>query len=143
MTTDLAEFLRARYAEARAREEGKWAIRADVPFEVTFVYEGDGEYVEIGRLGRRMSADEFWKQWGEPAPDPGVLADLDSKLTIVEAHPITRDVIPESPDGRHGFGCATCHQDEGLIIDRGWCTTLRALGSVYASHPHYREEWRP
>jgi hypothetical protein len=139
MTTDLAEFLRARYGEARRAEEGKTQVKRDAPpYEIR--YERGGEYAILD--GHRIDAAEFWSAYGEPCPDPGVLADLDSKLTIVKAHPITRDVIPESPDGRHGFGCATCHQDEGLIIDRGWCTTLRALGSIYATHPDYREEWR-
>lgn len=125
---DLAEFLRARYAEERAeaeRQPDEGAFDMD-PWEIRKDVEGgwpSTDYLRIAKLR--------------------VFAEADAKLAIIKAHPVTRDVTPESPDGRHGFGCETCHQDEGLIIDRGWCVTLRALAAVYAEHPGYYEGWRP
>jgi hypothetical protein len=75
--------------------------------------------------------------------DPArVLREVGAKRDIVKFHPITRDVIAVKPDGLHGFGCATCHQDEGLTMGYGWCATLLALAAVYADHPDYRAEWR-
>jgi hypothetical protein len=71
-----------------------------------------------------------------------VLAALDARLALLDEHPTTRDVIAEKPDGLHGFGCATCHQDEGLIVGYGWCRTLRLLAAPFAAHPDYDEGWR-
>lgn len=64
------------------------------------------------------------------SPD-NVLRRCAADRKILAAHPVTRDVITVQPDGTHGFGCATCHQDEGLIIGDGWCDTLLALAEAH------------
>lgn len=144
---EITEFLRARYAEARKAEMGKLAVRLDAPWDYTMVHDWDNTYVLIGKgespFRPRMSIEEFNERHTDPAPDPFVLADLDAKLALIDEHPATRDVIAEKPDGLHGFGCATCHQDEGRIVGYGWCRTLRFLAVPYADHPGYRQEWRP
>ena len=132
--SDIAEFLRARYAEQRALAEaardGNWDFKPYPPLEV------GGDPVKYEAMMARV-------RFVEALQPSQVLADLDAKLAILDEHPATRDVIAEKPDGLHGFGCATCHQDEGLIIGYGWCRTLRLLAVPFAAHPDYDERWRP
>ena len=139
---ELVAFLRARLDEEEMLAKERLCINCGVLTAPLRSHLGVTGYTHDGPAweGKRCRGSITG---AEPVQNPArALSEVEAKLAIIKAHPITRDVIPESPDGRHGFGCATCHQDEGLIIDRGWCTTLRALGSVYASHPDYREEWR-
>ena len=44
-------------------------------------------------------------------------------------------------EGQHLGGCTICAGDNSEAAYP--CPTLRALASVYAGHPDYREEWRP
>lgn len=81
--SEIADFLRARYAAARKVEESKRRLRNDIDFEWEHHYGMDDEYVLLGGH-RRVDADEFWQQHGEPAPDPAVIADLDAKLALVD-----------------------------------------------------------
>lgn len=129
----LVEFLRARYTEAREREEAKRTLRNDVPFEFTWSYEMDREYVEIGSLKQCMAAEDFWAQYGVSAADPDVLADLDVKLAILDLHARLGD----SPF------CATCDAPSGIPGQPDGCATLRLLAVPFAKHPDYDERWRP
>jgi hypothetical protein len=71
-----------------------------------------------------------------------VLAECEAKRRIIEEH---------APD--KGYELDTCHRCADWE-DPGWdhepppsvvypCLTLRALALPYASHPDYRDEWRP
>jgi hypothetical protein len=123
VVSGLVEFLRARYTEARKREESKRTIACNLPFEWSHVYDRDGEYVEIGWEKRRVSADEFFEQYGESAADPDVLADLDAKLRLLD----WSDWPGGGPDCRDGYEWA-------LVI----------LAVPFAAHPDYdTERWRP
>jgi hypothetical protein len=73
-----------------------------------------------------------------------VRRECDAKRRIVELH------APVEVYRGRPLVCTVCVQvDDGgdyVIGAPGdvWpCTTLRALASVFADHPDYREEWRP
>lgn len=136
----LVEFLRARYEEARTRENGK---RRSIPsafdgHDVEVRYSCDeGEQVFVN--GHPYPAEKYFEVATETAPDPDVLADLDAKLAVLDEH---QDVN----DG----DCGTCVNGKwgypthgGSIPQRHPCRTLRLLALPYAAHPNYREEWRP
>ncbi|MWA08767.1 DUF6221 family protein [Streptomyces sp. BA2] len=119
--SEIAEFLRARYAIARKSEENKRRLRNDIDFEWEHRYEMDNEYVLLGGH-RRVDADEFWRQSGEPAPDPAVIADLDMKLALVD--------LLESAESWNGY--------------RTGSTALHILAQPFVGHPdHKGEEWAP
>jgi hypothetical protein len=135
----IVEFLRARYTEARRREESKRTIARNLPFEWTHIYDGDAEYVEIGWEKRRVSADEFYEEHGESAADPDVLADLDAKLGIVDEHQDVNDGdCGTCVNGRWGYPT-----HGGSSPQRFPCKTLRLLAVPFAAHPDYDERWRP
>lgn len=113
------EFLRARYTEAREREEAKRTLRDDVPFEFTWSYEMDRAYVEIGSLKQRMAAEDFWAQYGVSAADPDVLADLDAKLRLID--------WVEWPGG--------------LDTRDAYEWTMAVLAVPFAKHPDYDQRW--
>ena len=80
--------------------------------------------------------------------DPArVLRECEAKRRIVEAHPLTRNVVPVWSGETPGVACANCaalgRGDGDIVEDIGPCDTLCALASVYADHPDYREEWKP
>lgn len=80
--------------------------------------------------------------------DPArVLAECKAKRAIVEAHPIITGprILPVDTSGTN-YGCETCHALDKTHADSyveaiGYCDTLRALASVYAADPAWREEW--
>ena len=137
----LVEFLRARYAEALAREEGTWRVIPS-PFdgrEVEIRYSSDyGQEVIVD--GHPYPAEEYFRIATEPAPDPTALADLDAKVKLLNLH------APDSFNGASGYvSCKECGQ--GYEVHE-WgpkypCATVRLLALPYADHPDYREEWKP
>lgn len=136
--SNIAEFLRARYAEARQAQVGKCVIPSGLPFRWTHVFRHTEEFVLI-EGANRMSVDAFYEQYGEPAPDPAVLADLDAKLAVLDEHPDVND-----------GGCGTCVDGRwgypthgGSSPQRYPCRTLRHLAVPFAAHPDYDERWRP
>ncbi|WP_020135033.1 DUF6221 family protein [Streptomyces sp. 351MFTsu5.1] len=137
----IVEFLRARYAEARQREENQRRVRGDFPYEVSICKEFDEEFIEIGAGGFRMAPAEFWERYGEPAVDPAVLADLDAKQQLISQIFAYEAKI----DGE--WGC--CHS--AGQIEAGMCEgtrpddipALRLLAVSFAAHPDYDERWRP
>jgi hypothetical protein len=120
-TLTLTDFLLARIAEdeatARAYRDGAWSGNP---------YAGDGD-------GSDFRYDERF----DPAR---VLAQCAAHRAIVEAHPITTEVVGYG-HRTHDFGCVTCHDWDGVTSGLGYCPTLRALASVYADHADYRPEW--
>lgn len=137
--TDLHEFLRARYTEARTRENGK---RRPIPsafdgHEIEMSYSPDeGETLLVDSHPYPVAT--YLALATEPAPDPEVLADLDAKLAILDEH---QDVN----DG----DCGTCIDGlwgypthGGSSPQRFPCRTLRLLAMPFAAHPDYDERWK-
>ncbi|MGW4223008.1 DUF6221 family protein [Streptomyces bauhiniae] len=123
--TEIANFLRARYAEARVRENGKRRRKPSVfdgrDVEWQYQYENTTLLVD----GHPFPEDQFFEIATEPAPDPNVLADLDAKLAIVD---LCVDFL---------------HDDEGGT-DACAESTLCLLAQPYAGHPNYKgEKWKP
>lgn len=138
--TDIADFLRARYLEARKREEGVRRMKCPGPF--------DGHDVELDSDGRvwiereEYPAERYWELASEPGADAFTLADLDAKLAIIDEAFRHQAVI----DGEWGCG----HNAEA--ISAGLCPEqrpndsriLRLLAQPFAGHPdHKGEEWAP
>jgi hypothetical protein len=82
VTDDLATFLRARYAEARAAEMRKRTMVLDVYAAHDVVIRSDEpDFVFIN--DHPTPAAAYWESTTRPAPDAFVLADLDSKERIL------------------------------------------------------------
>jgi hypothetical protein len=130
----IAAFLRARYTEAKTREESRRSVSGNLPFEWTHVY----EYVEIdGRF--RVPVDAFYEKHGQPSADPVVLADLDAKLAVIDEHQDVNDGdCSTCVDGRWGYPT-----HGGSSPQTHPCRTLRHLAVPFAAHPDYDERWRP
>lgn len=85
----------------------------------------------IGMAGRRFP--------GAPSP-ARVLADVAAKRKVMELH----EIVPADVGfgQSKGFGCVTCDWDRDYgIAPTGGCDTLRALASVYATHPSFNPDW--
>ncbi|MGA4726281.1 DUF6221 family protein [Micromonospora taraxaci] len=68
--------------------------------------------------------------------DPArVLAEVDAKRRILDAHPIEYSKVSEYTD------CAACVDVDSY--DAYPCLTVRLLALPYADRPGYRDEWRP
>jgi cytochrome c5 len=79
---------------------------------------------------------------GRPTPDQvrhivrhdpaAVLRRIAADRKILEAHPITTEVINPGYGKRVAdFGCATCHDWDGVTEGYGWCDTVRLLAEGY------------
>lgn len=81
---DIAEFLRARYAEARKTEEGKRRVipSAFDGHEIEMLREGGEEQLLVN--GHPYPIEKYTEIATEPAPDQATLEDLDAKLSILE-----------------------------------------------------------
>jgi hypothetical protein len=126
MSQDIADFLRARYAEQRGRELAKRREREDAPLEYEIIRDWEDAYVRIGPAGAprrpRVSLEEFQQRYTESAPDPMVLADLDAKERLLE----WSNWPGGGPDSRDAYEYA-----------------LAEMARPFAGHPDHREEWRP
>jgi hypothetical protein len=150
---DFAAFMAARYdeAEALAQQAGgdEWADNGDVVSAAL----AKGDY---GPRGYWVAAASFaceseWEPLHEghaefiAANDPAHrLADIKLKRAILAEH--AHCAAASWPDRTvpRGFGCSICHwhPDYGQLDD-GWCATVRQLGTEFASHPGYKESWKP
>lgn len=139
--SDIADFLRARYTEARARENGKRRSIPSVFDGHDVVIEGDAEGTRVLVDGHEYPADQYWEIATEPAPDPDAIADCDAKIAVVDLH-----------DSAGSHRCPTYDQYPGTerYVDHEPrirvqpCSTLRVLAQPYAGHPdHKGEEWAP
>ncbi|MCX4232028.1 DUF6221 family protein [Streptomyces ortus] len=82
--SDIADFLRARYAEARTKAEG-WRRQIPSVFDgrdVEIVHESGNSTLLVD--GHPYPADKYYEVATVPAPDPDVIADLDAKLALVD-----------------------------------------------------------
>lgn len=130
MSEVLVAFLRARYMEARERENQK---RRSIPSpfdgrDVEFRY-SKGQQGEVFIDGRPFPADEYYAIATEPAPDPAAIADLDSKLAIVSEYEQAAQFYSAHPSAPAGEA-------------HGLRTALRLLAQPHADHPDYRKEWQ-
>lgn len=135
----IVEFLRARYTEAKERENEK---RRTIPSpfdgrKVEIHVSSDGPQVVVD--GRPYPPARYFELATEPAPDSAVLADLDAKLAVLDEHPDVND-----------GDCGTCVNGHwgypthgGSSPQRHPCRTLRLLAVPFAAHPDYDERWRP
>ena len=146
--TTLIEFLTARLDEderaARAATSGTWHAAPDAPGLGTWMITahdatpGGGEVVcegdrEGGGVIREQDAVHIVRH--DPAR---VLREVAAKRKILAEH-------REEGRGDHR-GCAGCGWaagDEVRLNEVEECPTLRALASVYADHPDYRQGWAP
>ncbi|MFD3999853.1 DUF6221 family protein [Streptomyces rubiginosohelvolus] len=126
--TDLADFLRARIAERRAIAEAAspwpWKTNPDDPEEVLA---SDGILVaDVFALSSNQTLNTAtFIATNDPA---GVLADLDTKLAIVDLlAPIVADESYQGPD--HYGGVDACEK------------ALSLLARPFAGHADYKEDW--
>ncbi|MGW0905009.1 DUF6221 family protein [Streptomyces sp. NPDC002853] len=138
--SEIADFLRARYAERRAlalsASPGPWHVNE----ESDEVLAMDGIAVAEGFAlsGRQLRATTEHIAANDPVD---VIADCDAKLALVDLH------APDSCGGAVAHvTCKECSQgyevhEWGLKYP---CRTLRILTRPFAGHPdHKGEEWAP
>ena len=123
---DLVEFLRERLDEDAteiARHPVDGSALTDPDWDLTATCEVNypcSPYIEIGK--------------------DRALAEIDAKRRIIARH---------RPIARAGYqACAQCRiawpESPNKLVGTLWpCPDLRDLAAVYASHPEYRDEWRP
>ncbi|WP_081224731.1 DUF6221 family protein [Streptomyces sp. M41(2017)] len=151
--SEITDFLRARYAEARDRQQrivrGTWEPGACCPVcsrptsGMTTSLGGQSIGWPLGSFdpcGHEVHEASVMTQFEEPAPDPDVIADLDAKLALIEEHPDVNDgSCGTCVDGRWGYPT-----HGGSTPQRHPCRTLRLLAQPFAGHPdHKGEEWAP
>lgn len=150
-TSTLTEFLLARIAEDEAVARDA-AVLAETPWLATY-----GRQVETARDGYLVTPEDEHSYSNDPTDavsqhiarhDPArVLTECESKRRIVEAHPLTTDVVPVWTGSTPGYACDNCARlskadPKSIVEDIGACDTLAALAAVYADHPDYDESWR-
>ena len=130
--SDLADFLRARYAEARARVHATVRVIPS-PFDGhDLVWTSDAEGERLLVDGHPFPVDKYLEMATEPAPDPEVLADLDDKLALVDL-----------ADGTLKYAEGDSEVDHYGALDLAE-RALRLLAQPFAGHPdHKSEEWAP
>lgn len=154
--SDIADFLRARYVEAKEREQSKRQLIPSVfdGHDIKLVRDFDGERLLVD--GHPYPVEKWREIATEPAPDPDVIADLDAKLALVD------DLLAERHevvDGDCWYTCAaaTGERDGGETCDDnrlgGPCDCgrdarvnrrLAILAQPFAGRPdHKGEEWAP
>jgi hypothetical protein len=136
----LVEFLRARLAEDEAlageAPPGPWHIGNAVdPTQPCNVHTFPGARMVADGLNW-LVAEHIARQ--NPAR---VLAEVEAKQQIIDAHKPSR---PEYRPRRE-FVCETCSTAQAWDgeANEANCLTLRLLALPFASHPNYREEWKP
>lgn len=137
-TMTLTDFLLARIAEdeavaRKAYPSGRWSI--------------DTSKRQVGITGDIAAQDAPWRfaQASEGCTaqhiarhDPArVLAECAAKRQIMEELGLISGETKPGADVRRGNPLAANR------VARGANRALRALASVYADHPDYRDEWRP
>lgn len=142
--TEIADFLRARYAEARDRQQrivrSTWELGALCPVcsrptsGLKSSLGGRSFGWPLGSFepcGHEIHESSVMAQFEEPAPDPDVIADLDAKLQILDEVVPEIDAMEDRIDAEWGAGDPT--QRESM-------TLLRILARPFAEHPSYRKE---
>jgi len=138
--TGLVEFLGARLDEdeqiAREAPPGPWHIGNAVdPTKPCHVHTFPGVRLVADGLNW-LVAEHIARH--DPAR---VLAEVSAKRQQIDEHqPARPQYMP-----RQTRGCLTCTTAQAWddLADEANCRTLRLLALPYASHPEYREGWRP
>lgn len=148
--TDLADFLRARYAERRAIAEAAspwpWKINPDDPEEV--LASDDILVADVFALSSNQTRNTAtFIATNDPAD---VIADLDAKLAIIDAY------LPPDADPHPGLPCINFKgQDPADYSEYDSCSrhldaaprllrsdhVLRILARPFAGHTDYQEDW--
>lgn len=146
--TEIADFLRTRYAEARDRQQqivrSTWEVGALCPVcsrptsGMTSSLGGQSDGWPVGSFepcGHEVYEASAMAQFEEPAPDLDIIADLDAKLRILDEVVPEIDAMEDRIDAEWGAGDPT---------ERESMTLLRILAQPFAGHPDYMgEEWAP
>lgn len=151
--TALADFLRARYEEARQREQGKRTVVPSVfdDHEVEWRYNlGEPETLYVN--GHSYPVEKYTEIATAPAPDPDVIADLDAKLALLEDLLAERHDVVE--DCWYTCAAATEERDGGETCNEGRqggpCDCgrdarvnrrLLILARPFAGRTDYQEDW--
>jgi hypothetical protein len=126
--------------------QGRWRTDGEEWTAGTGIIDEQGRGVAVA-VGGYVADHVVMNQPGD------VLARCEAELGILEAHYILhkddRDesyeqfcIMPYS--GRFDYGCVTCHyRSMGAVGGKGYCFTIRMLGSAYRTWPGYRMEWLP
>lgn len=96
----------------------------------------DEQEAKAGLAQYQRGEDTSKRRWTR------MLTESKAKRTILEAHPITTNVLEVSTRAKWGFACATCFSFGDVVEDLGYCDTIRALAAVYDGHPEYESEWK-
>ncbi|GHC38032.1 hypothetical protein GCM10010348_76630 [Streptomyces anthocyanicus] len=129
----IANFLRARYAEARAHATAQVRIIPSVfdQHDVEWVSDSDGQRLLVD--GHPFPEEEWRKVATEPAPDPVVLADLDAKCFLIEGCEHALAAAEADPT-------TEAAKNATEVVDR----LLRHFAAPFVGHPdHKGEEWAP
>lgn len=137
---DLAAFIADRYDEAEALAKaashgtkGKWAGRLDEALG-GHLLDDSGEVVVYDE-GAPSDCQFDHIAANDPAHR---LADIKLKRAVLATHARVESMLVE---------CGTCHESEegwAATVPVQWpCATVRQLGTEFASHPDYREDWKP
>lgn len=130
--SEIADFLRARYTEARTRANGRVRMIPSV-FDghcVEILHEFEGERLLVD--GHPFPTDRYMQIATEPAPDPDAIADCDAKLAIVDHYEKVQ-------------AYAEVEQRQEYVLAAGACAVaLKHLAQRFAGHPdHKGQEWAP
>lgn len=161
----IAEFLRARYIEAKERQQRIFrdTYEPGAPCPICTrptwgmrMYGGDeSRLASFEPCGHDTNDPAVVAQFQEPAPDPDVIADLDAKLALIDDLPAERHQVVEdcwwtcAAATEERDGGETCHDARiGSPCDCGRDARvnrrLAILAQPFAGHPdHKGEKWAP
>jgi hypothetical protein len=140
----LTDFLLQRIAEdeaaARAATPGPWSAGSE--YADAAVWQGDDHSMGI--------AHASWEYDESSAANFDHIARHDPARVLARCEADRRIVGMHAPDKSHPDpwahtvdpACTSYGDFDHTIVYEDECPTLRALASVYAGHPDYREEWR-
>lgn len=153
--SDLTAFLRTRVAE----DEEAARAAGGAPFKpIPRWLAGESNGAGIRRDDGVPVAGHSWPHEMDHIArwDPArVLAECAAKRELVDLHEATDQGIvkngkwneaTQTMEPRRYWFCGVCDYDRdyGYMGDeKQGCETLLLLGSMYADHPEYRDEWRP
>ena len=132
--SDLADFLRARYAERRAIAEAAspwpWKINPEDPEQVLAV--DDVVVADAFALSSNQTRNTAtFIAANDPAD---ILADLDAKLAIIDAYERAAYTLSLATPGTAPHALMTGARNYMHL-------TLQYLAQPFAGHPDYQEDW--
>jgi hypothetical protein len=152
--SEVAAFISARLNEdeqpARTATGGPWRVDSE-DYAEAILSTADPSVTVVGgsRWGGEASVFESTEDAVHIARHhpARVLAEVEAKRSIVIWHRAVQTDRFIHPDGSSAGTLEVCHTCDANSTDADWpdfpCLTLCYLALPYASHPDYREEWRP